>query len=116
LPEGIPLQNQLTVLDSVVLATKAHEQFVIDSIAMQHIKYHDAAIHQRYLYSMSAKVLYHGFPFLNIPGKRKTTVRNGHSRPVRDQWVIFIIICLLLCTTLLNITLNKDVKAGTIFL
>ncbi len=100
----------LTVLDSVVMATRAHEQFLRDSVAMLHIKYPDAAMHQQYLDSMEAKLLYHGFEFLDIPGKPKTTVRNGHIRPVRDQWVIVLIICLLIYTAFLNFTLNKDVK------
>ncbi|MEO8886427.1 MAG: DUF4271 domain-containing protein [Mucilaginibacter sp.] len=107
---GMPQQNQLSVLDSVVLATKAHEQFLKDSVALLHIKYPDAAMNQRYLSKLADSILYKGYQFLDIPGKPKTTVRNGHSRQTRDQWVVFTIICLLLYTALLNITLNKDVK------
>jgi hypothetical protein len=109
MPGTLP-QAPFTVLDSVVQAEKAHEQFVMDSIAMLHIKYPDAVMRQQYLAKMADSILYHGYQFLDIPGKPKTTVRNGHTRQTRDQWVIFMIICLLLYTALLNITLNKDVK------
>ena len=107
----IPVQpRQLSVLDSVVAATKAHEKFVIDSLAMLYIKAPDAAINQAYMDRVLKEKLYHGYGFLDIPAKVKSTVRDGHSRQTRDQWVIVIIISLLIYTALLNITLNKDVK------
>lgn len=101
---------QMSVLDSVVRAEQAHKKFIADSIALQHIKAPDAAIRKQYVDRVLKENLYTGFQFLDIPSKSKSTVRDGHRRPTRDQWVIVIIISLLIYTALLNITLNKDVK------
>ena len=100
-----------TVLDSVVAADKAHEQFVKDSLAMRYIKAPDAAIFQQVVQQTLNESLYKGTNFLDIPSKTKSTVRDGHNRQTRDQWVIVIIISLLIYTALLNILLNKDMKA-----
>ena len=100
----------MSVLDSVVLATRVREKFVTDSIAMQYVKAPDAAIRQKYMDKVLKENLYTGFQFLDIHSKSNSTVRDGRSRQTRDQWVIVIIISLLIYTALLNITLNKDVK------
>ncbi len=101
---------QMSVLDSVVRAEQAHKKFIADSIALQHIKAPDDAIRKQYVDRVLKENIYTGFQFLDIPSKSKSTVRDGHRRPTRDQWVIVIIISLLIYTALLNITLNKDVK------
>jgi hypothetical protein len=108
---GYTSPAQLSVLDSVVQATKAHEQFVKDSLARRYIKAPDDAIFQEFVNKTFKESLYTGTDFLDIPSKIKSTVRDGHSRQTRDQWVIVTIIGLLIYTALLNITLNKDVKA-----
>ena len=100
----------MTVLDSVVAAEQAHEKFIADSIAMQHVKAPDGAIRRQYVERVLRENIYTGFQFLDIASKSKSTVRDGHHRPTRDQWVIVIIISLLIYAALLNITLNKDVK------
>lgn len=107
---GAVQSGPMTVLDSVVAAEQAHEKFVADSIAMQHVKAPDAAIRKQYVDRVLKENIYTGFQFLDIPSKSKSTVRDGRHRPTRDQWVIVIIISLLIYTALLNITLNKDVK------
>jgi len=103
-------QQHISVLDSVVLATKAHEKFVLDSLSMLFIKAPDAAMHREYVQRVLQDNLFSGTNFLNIPAKKKIFVREGHPRETRDQWVIVLIIGLLLYTGLLNIVLNKDVK------
>src|SRR6187402_1367508 len=73
----IPAQpRQLSVLDSVVAATKAHEKFMIDSLAMLYVKAPDAAINQAYMDKVLKENLYHGYEFLDIPAKLKSTVRD----------------------------------------
>jgi len=117
-PGVVPIQSILTpapqqhisVLDSVVLATRAHEKFVIDSLSMLFIKAPDSAMHREYVLRVLKDNLFTGTSFLDIPQKKKSAVREGHHREARDQWIIVLIIGLLLYTGLLNIVLNKDVK------
>ena len=106
-----PPPAPFTVLDSVIAADKAHAQFVKDSIAMRYIKAPDAAIFQQVIQQTLREKLYRGTNFLDIPSKTNSTVRDGHIRQTRDQWVIVIVISLLIYTALLNILLNKDMKA-----
>ncbi len=105
-----PAKKPISVLDSVVLATKAHEKFVIDSLSMQYIKYPDSALNQQFIAKTIKESVYTGTDFLDIPVKSKSILREGHHRQTRDQWVIVIILSLLVYTALLNITLNKDIK------
>lgn len=102
--------GSMQVLDSVILATAARKKFVEDSLAFQYIKYPDStvsrAVAQKYLHDH----LYHGNGFLDIPFKSKSTLRNGHIRQTRDQWIIIIIIGLVLYAALLNIIFNKNIK------
>jgi hypothetical protein len=105
-----PPQKSISVLDSVVLATKAREKFIGDSLAMQYIKAPDSAMHREYVKRILKENLLTGADFLNSPSKKRSIVRDGHHRETRDQWVIVLIIALLLYTGVLNIVLNKDVK------
>jgi len=105
-----PLQKPISVLDSVVLATKVHQKFVADSIAMQYIKAPDSALNRQFIERTLKENLYTGKYFLDIPAKSKSTLMEGHPRQTRDQWVIVLLLGLLVYTGLLNIFLNKDVK------
>ncbi len=106
-----PVQPRpMSVLDSMVAAERAHQKYLADSIAMQHVKAPDAAIRKQYVDRILKENIYTGFQFLDIPSKVKSTVRDGKHRPARDQWLIVTIIGLLIYAALLNITLNKDVK------
>ncbi|MDB5010097.1 MAG: hypothetical protein JWR67_2969 [Mucilaginibacter sp.] len=102
--------TQISLLDSVVLATKAREKFIADSISMQYIKYPDSALSKQFIAHTLKENLYAGANFLDIPFKTKSILKDGHNRKTRDQWIIFTIIGLLIYTALLNITLNKDIK------
>jgi hypothetical protein len=104
-------QNNLPLLDSVIFATKAHQKFLDDSLAMLYIKYPDSAINKQYIDRILQTNLYKGSGFLDIPFKSKSILRDGHTRQTRDQWIITIIIGLLLYTAILNISMNKDVKS-----
>lgn len=98
------------VLDSVILATQAREKYIQDSIAMQYIKYPDSTMAGQAAQRFIKQYLYSGFQFLDLPYKAKNNLQNGHSRPQRDQWVIFMVIGLLIYSALLNIIMNKDVR------
>ncbi|MDB5002256.1 MAG: hypothetical protein JWQ34_481 [Mucilaginibacter sp.] len=100
----------MQVLDSVIMATAARKKFVEDSIAFQYIKYPDSTLSAQAARQYLREHLYHGNGFLDIPYKAKSTLRTGHTRQTRDQWIIIIIIGLLLYTAILNIALNKDIK------
>jgi hypothetical protein len=103
-------KSKVSILDFVVLATRAREKFVADSIAMQYIKYPDSASERQYINRLLKEKAYTGRTFLDIPYKIKGLVKDGHARQTRDQWVIVIIILLLIYTAILNIALNKDIK------
>src|SRR5471030_945468 len=105
-----PPQQHLSVLDSVVLATKAHEKFMLDSLSIRFIKAPDSAMQREYVQRMLHDSLFTGTNFLAAAKNKKSNVREGHHRETLDQWVIVLIIGLLLYTGLLNIVLNKDVK------
>jgi hypothetical protein len=106
-----PPTKSISVLDSVVLATKARKKFIADSIAMQYIKAPDSALYKEYVKRILKENLYTGTNFLDIPQKAKNISQEGHHRETRDQWVIVLIIGLLMYTGVLNIVLNKDVKS-----
>ncbi|MDB4925654.1 DUF4271 domain-containing protein [Mucilaginibacter sp.] len=103
-------QGGMTVLDSVVQATAAHEKFIADSIAFLYIKYPDSSLNKQFVARVLNENLYKGVAFLDIPFKSKSILRDGHVRQTRDQWIITIIIGLLLYTAVLNIIMNKDIK------
>jgi len=98
-----------SLLDSVAAAMQARKIFVADSIAMRYIHAPDSATTREFADSLFAHALYRGYGFLDIPLKSKDLVRDGHNRPLRDPWIIIIIVSLLLYTAALNIALNKDV-------
>ena len=100
-----------SVLDSVAAAMQARKVFVADSIAMRYIHAPDSATTREFTDSLLAHTsyIYKGYGFLDMPSKSKGLVRDGHSRPLRDPWIISIIVGLLLYTAALNIGLNKDV-------
>src|SRR5476651_2240333 len=69
-----PQQPTMSVLDSVVLATKNHQKFVADSIAMQYIKAPDSAMYRQFVQRTLKENLYTGKSFLDIHTKIKSTV------------------------------------------
>jgi hypothetical protein len=113
---GNPMFNtvqpgSMQVLDSVIIATANRKKFQEDSIAFQYIKYPDSTTARQAAETYVHDNLYKGNGFLDIPFKSKSTLRNGHMRQTRDQWIITIIIALLLYTAILNILMNKDIKS-----
>jgi hypothetical protein len=99
-----------SLLDSVAAAMQARKLFVADSIAMRYIHAPDSTTNSEFADSLLAHSLYKGYGFLDIHLKSKSLVRDGHTRPLRDPWIIVIIIGLLLYTAVLNMALNKDVS------
>jgi hypothetical protein len=102
--------GSMQVLDSVILATANRKKFLEDSLAFQYIKYPDSTTARQAADQYVHDKMYKGNGFLDIPFKSKSSLRNGHTRQTRDQWIIIIIIGLLLYTALLNILMNKDIK------
>ncbi|WPU95144.1 DUF4271 domain-containing protein [Mucilaginibacter sabulilitoris] len=98
-----------SLLDSVAHAMQARKLFVADSLAMRYIHAPDSTTNTEFADSLLAHSLYKGYGFLDMHLKSKSLVKDGHTRPLRDPWIIVIIICLLLYTAILNIALNKDV-------
>jgi hypothetical protein len=100
-----------SVLDSVAAAMQARKVFVADSIDMRYIHAPNSETTREFTDSLLThnSYIYKGYGFLDIPLKSKGLVRDGHSRPLRDPWIISIIVGLLLYTAALNIGLNKDV-------
>jgi hypothetical protein len=106
-----PQGQHLPFLDSVALAMQQHEQFVRDSVAMMYIQPADSLRHDQLIDSLFKKYLYTGHAYLDIHSKSKSTLKEGSSRPSRDQWVIVIIIGLLLYTAVLNRIMSKDIES-----
>jgi hypothetical protein len=98
-----------SLLDSVAEAMQSRRLFVADSIAMRYIHAPDSATQREFADSLLKHSLYKGYGFLDITLKSKDKVRDGHNRPLRDPWIIGIILGLLIYTAILNIALNKDV-------
>jgi hypothetical protein len=99
-----------SLLDSVANAMQARKLFVADSIAMRFIQIPDSSTTSEFTDSLLARTQYKGYGFLDIHLKTKGKVRDGLGRPQRDPWVVAVIICLLLYTAMLNITLHSDVS------
>ena len=110
LPSHIIRSEGVSLLDSVAAAMHARKLFVADSLAMRYIHAPDSTSNTEFADSLLAHTLYKGYGFLDIHLKSKSLVKDGHVRPLRDPWIIIIIICLLLYTAILNIALNKDIS------
>jgi len=102
--------SSASLLDSVAAAMQSRKLFIADSLAMHYLHAPDSTTNSEFADSLLARSLYKGYGFLDIHLKSKGRVKDGHSRPLRDPWIIVIIIGLLLYTAILNIALNKDVS------
>ena len=102
--------SSASLLDSVAAAMQSRKLFIADSLAMRYLHAPDSTTNSEFADSLLARSLYKGYGFLDIHLKSKGRVKDGHSRPLRDPWIIVIIIGLLLYTAILNIALNKDVS------
>ena len=98
-----------SLLDSVAAAMQARKLFVADSAAMRYLRPPDSSSYKEFTDSLLAHTIYKGYGFLDLHLKSKKLVGDGHNRPLRDPWIIVIIIALLLYTAILNIGLNKDI-------
>jgi len=107
-PQAVPVQ--LSVLDSVVAATRARDKFVGDSVAMQFVKYPDSSVNREFVKRTLKAYLYIGKDFLDIPFKSNRSLRDGQARQTRDPWVLAIIFILVIYTALLNVAINKDIQ------
>ncbi len=103
--------GRLPFLDSVAQAMQQHEQFVEDSLASMYIRPADPLRHDQLVDTILKKYLYNGSSYLDIHSKSKSILKEGSSRPSRDQWVIVIIIALLLYTAILNRIMSKDIES-----
>jgi Domain of unknown function (DUF4271) len=103
--------QHLPFLDSVAQAMQQHDQFVQDSLASMYIRPADSLRHDQLVDSLLKKYLYTGNSYLDIHSKSKSILKEGSSRPSRDQWVVVIIIVLLLYTAVLNRFMSKDIES-----
>ncbi len=106
-----PQNGRLPFLDSVAQAMQQHEQFVQDSLASMYIRPADSSRPDQLVDSLFKKYLYTGNSYLDIHSKSKSILKEGSSRPSRDQWVVVIIIALLLYTAILNRIMSKDIES-----
>ena len=104
-------RGHLPFLDSVAQALQERENFVSDSLATIYIRPADPLRHNQLVDSLVKKYPYTGHNFLDIPRASKSSLKEGHSRQTRDQWVIATIIGLLLYTALLNRIMSKDFES-----
>jgi hypothetical protein len=103
--------NRQPVLDSVAEAIKARQDFVSDSLAKLYISPADPSRHSQLVDSLLSKYAYKGNNFLDLPASSTSSLREGHQRHTRDQWVIVMIIGLLFYTGILNRGMSKDFES-----
>ena len=106
----VPDTGRLTLLDSMVKATKEREKFMADSIAMQYIRLPDANATNQYIAAYLKEKLYHGHNFLDLHYKSKSNFGNGRIRSSRDKWVIIALLGMLLYAAVLNLVWNAEIK------
>lgn len=104
-------KQRLPFLDSVALAMQLQQQQAQDSLTSVYIRPADSARDDQLVDSLLKHDLYTGTNYLDIHTKSKSLLKEGSSRPSRDQWVLVIIIGLLLYTALLNRIMSKDVES-----
>ena len=102
--------GNLSVLDSMVLATQTAQKLAADSVAMQYVRPPDANTTNRYVAEYLKEKLYHGRNFLDLSYKSKSMFGNGRVRYARDKWVIIVLLALLLYAALLNLIWNAEIK------
>jgi hypothetical protein len=101
--------QHLPFLDSVALAMQQHQQFVADSLASLYIRPADPLRHNQLIDTLFATYLYKGSTFTDIHAKSTGLLKEGSSRPSRDQWVLVIIVALLIYMGILNRVMSKDI-------
>ena len=101
--------EHLPFLDSVAVAMQQHQQFVADSLASLYIRPADPLRDNQLVDSLFEKYLYKGNTFADIHAKSTGRLKEGGSRPSRDQWVLVIIFVLLIYMGILNRIMSKDI-------
>jgi len=104
--------RHLNVIDSVAAAMATHQAFVDDSLAMLYVRYPDPNRVDQLAESIlhNKNLVYQGYSFLDIQVKTKSLVKEGSTRPMRDQWIIGVIIGLLLYAGLVNLLMGNDIE------
>ena len=104
------IYHRPVLLDSAQLAQLAIEQQHSDSVARFYITPPDSARANKFLDSVIKARLYTGYAFLDIhtsPVKNK--VQPGKSRPVKEAWLLGVLLVLLLYIGLLNRFSSKSI-------
>ena len=104
-------KQHLPFLDSVALAMQLQQQQAQDSLTSVYIRPADSLREDQFVDSLLKHNLYTGTNYLDIHTKSNSRLKEGSSRPSRDQWVLVIIIGLLLYTAVLNRLMSKDVES-----
>jgi len=104
-----PISDAQRVLDSVANAERVRQQFVEDSLSMQYVQKPDTARPNQFLNEMLKTYLYKGHNFLDLHNKKKSLMREGHTRRTRDPWIIIIIVGLMVYTAILNRVVGHDI-------
>ena len=104
-------KKHLPFLDSVALAMQLQQQQAQDSLTSVYIRPADSLRQDQLVDSLLKHNLYTGTNYLDIHTKSNSRLKEGSSRPSRDQWVLVIIIGLLLYTAVLNRLMSKDVES-----
>ncbi|MGZ3945629.1 MAG: DUF4271 domain-containing protein [Mucilaginibacter sp.] len=104
-------KQHLPFLDSVAQAMQMQQQQAQDSLTSVYIRPADSLRQDQLVDSLLKHHLYTGTNYLDIHTKSNSRLKEGSSRPSRDQWVLVIIIGLLLYTAVLNRLMSKDVES-----
>ncbi len=103
--------QQMPFLDSVAQAIQSRQDFISDSLATLYIKPADPLRHNQLVDSLLKTGLYTGSSFIDAQTASKSTLKEGHTRQTRNQWVILVIIGLLLYAAILNRIMGKDFES-----
>lgn len=112
----LPLQRQNTFAarfagppDSATIAAQNRGQFIADSIAMIYLKPDPARPDQFLKELLKGDIL--SLDALAHLSAKKSVLRTGQLRKLRDPWVLEVIIGLLIYTGLLNFFLRADIQS-----
>jgi hypothetical protein len=110
-PLNVQQKQRLPFLDSVAQAMQLQQQEAQDSLTSMYIRPADSLRKDQFVDSLLKRDLYTGTNYLDIHTRSNGRLKEGSSRPSRDQWVLVIIIGLLLYTGVLNRIMSKDIES-----
>ena len=103
-------QPEPHLLDSVAAATIARQKFASDSLSMLYIQRPDPLRKNQFVESMMKDHVYKGYGFLDIKKRSNKDLGTGLARKSHDNWIIAVVVCILLYTAFLRLTLTMDIN------